>query len=162
MEAALMPRRFFDWTLRHAKVGWWLACLLVVGWPLRWACDRESPFAITGPVTVINARAGQEVFFDAPVRRDLDRECSAMFTRWIVDSDGFRRDFERDPRFASAEDIRRMDAQMNHRLQLAVPVPLAMPVGKAQYMTSLKYECNPLHKRFPIEVTMALEFEVLP
>ena len=157
-----MPRRILAWTTRHTMVGWALAVALFALWPVRWALDREPPFAITGPVTVVNPEAGGEVFFDMPVRRDIERECSATFARYMIDAKGFRRDFDRDPRHVSADAIRAMELRMDGRLQLAIPTAYGMPPGRSTYTTILQYRCNPLHAWWPIEVTMTLEFEVLP
>lgn len=157
-----MAIRFICWARRNSLFGWALLGLAAVLWPVRWAFDRDPPFAITGPVTVVNAQAGGEVMFNAPVRRDLDRECSVMFARYMIDAAGFRRDFDKGPRPMSAEDLRAMDKRMNRHLQIAIPTAAGMPPGASVYTVNLLYRCNPLHALYPIEVTMTLPFEILP
>ena len=63
----------------------WLGSIPFLAVLLVWAVDREPPFALSGPVTVWSGPPGGEMRLDAPVRRDLDRECDVKSTRYIID-----------------------------------------------------------------------------
>ena len=149
------------WAGQHAWLGW-LFCLPVF-WTLgEWAFDRDPPFAVVGPVMAFNAAPGETAFFNADVRRDLDRECSVIFSRHMIDGAGVRHDFAKDPRVMTSDGIRAMDLLMAGRLRLAVEIPRGANPGPAVYTTELQYSCNPLHRIWPIDVTMPLRFRIEP
>lgn len=150
--------RIILWTGRHSRIGWVLA-LVLVAW---WATDREPPFAITGPVVVKNAQAGQQFSFVAPVRRDIERDCDVSWTRFIVDGLGVRHDFLEKTRSMSADGIRNLQSDMGPYLRLSVPIPQGAAPGRASYQNALEYVCNPTHWLVPIRVHMRIDFEVLP
>lgn len=150
--------RIVRWTGRHWMMGWVLALL-----PLAWlAADREPPFAITGPVQVENARAGEKMRIVAPVRRDVDRDCHVTWVRYIIDGQHVRHDFLEPERFMSAEGLRQQHAAMGPYLRLAVDIPRGAAPGQSSYQVSLEYVCNPTHWIVPIRVHMRVDFEVLP
>ena len=149
-----------QWAGRHAWLGW-LLCLPVFMQLGEWAFDRSPPFAVVGPVTALGARPGETAYFNAEVRRDLDRECSVVFSRYMIDGAGVRHDFARDPRVMTPNGLRAMDVLMAGQLRLAVEIPRGANPGPAVYATELRYTCNPIHKLWPIEVTMPLRFWIL-
>lgn len=151
--------RVIAWAGRNAWVGW-LFCLPLVWTLISWALDRNPPFAIVGPIQVVNAKPGETAFFTAEVRRDLDRECSVDFSRYLIDGVGVRHDFGADPRVMTADGIRAMDVLMGGRLRLAIEIPRGANPGPAVYTSELRYRCNPLHQWWPIEVTMPLRFKI--
>lgn len=153
--------RMILWAGRHAWLGW-LLCLPIAFTLLRWAMDDSPPFALLATTKVVSGPPGGEVFFDSAVRRDLHRDCSVRYTRHIVDARGFRHDFEMEPRYLSADGLRRMDKDMGQRLKIVVNIPKAAAVGPAIYAADLYYICNPLHSLFPLRVHTAMRFDVLP
>lgn len=147
------------WAGRNAWLGW-LLCLPIFWIAADWAMDRHPPFAIIGPVIVRNAPPGGTVFFVADVRRDLYRDCSVRFSRHMIDGAGVRFDFATEPRVMTPDGLRAMDILMAGKLCLAVDVPRGANPGKAVHTTELIYICNPLHRWWPIEVSMPLRFVI--
>jgi hypothetical protein len=154
-------RRMVIWAGAHAWLGW-LLCLPILFKFAQWGTDNVAPFELLATTTVVPGPPGGEVLFESAVRRDLHRECSVRYSRHIVDSRGFRHDFEMEPRYLSADGLRRMDKDMGQRLKIVVNIPKAAAVGPAIYAAELNYVCNPLHTLFPLRVTMAMPFDVLP
>lgn len=148
-----------QWAGRHSWLGW-LLCVPIFWTVLDWALDRHPPFAIIGPVMAHNAAPGGTVFFLADVRRDLDRDCSVRFSRYLIDGAGVRFDFAVDPRVMTPDGLRAMDILMSGKLRLALEVPRGANPGKAVYTTELIYTCNPLHAIWPILVSMPLRFVI--
>lgn len=146
------------WAGRHAWLGW-LLCLPLFWILADWALDRAPPFAITGPVLARNAPPGGTAFFEADVRRDLDRECSVRFSRYLIDGAGVRHEFAVDL-LMTPDGLRAMNILMAGKLRIAVEVPRGANPGKAVHTTELFYICNPLHKWWPIEVSMPLRFVI--
>lgn len=157
----IIARRLVVWAGAHAWLGW-LFCLPIAWKFAVWATDTTPPFQLLAQAVVVSGPPGGEVAFEAEVRRDLDRECSVAFSRHIVDARGFRHDFEGEPRYLSAEGLRRMDDDMGGKLRLIVNIPKAAAVGPAVYAAELRYVCNPLQTLFPIRTHMTLPFDVLP
>ena len=151
--------RLVKWAGRNAWMGW-LFCLPLFYQLVDWSLDRHPPFGIIGPVEVRGGKPGETVYFHAPVRRDLDRNCSVRFSRHMIDGAGVRFDFALDPRIMTPDGLRAMDLLMDGGLRLAVDVPRGASPGRGSYTTELLYQCNPLHKWFPIAVTMPLKFTI--
>ena len=151
--------RAIKWAGQHAWLGW-LLCVPIFWLAGDWAFDRHPPFAIIGPVMARNAPPGGTAYFVADVRRDLDRDCSVRFSRYLIDGAGVRHDFAVDPRVMTADGLRAMDTLMAGKLRLAVEIPRGANPGRATYTTELIYVCNPLHKWWPIEVSMPLRFVI--
>jgi hypothetical protein len=134
-----------------------LVCgLLVV---LYYAADREPPFAVLS-VKPAAAYPGEFVAIEANVRRQVERNCSAEFARYIFDSQGTRYDLGGGT--ASAELVGRMERQSPGVLRLSVQVPPTAAPGTAHLVTVLDYACNRTHRIAPIQVTTEMPFTVLP
>lgn len=153
--------RALSWARRHVWVAW-LLCLPVLWQAVDWVLDRHPPFSFIGAPSVVSARAGQSAVYVVRVRRDLDRDCSVRWQRYIIDSQAVRHDFA--GRFELApEALRQMAAAMGPEwLRVAVEVPVGAASGRAQVVTTLLYVCNPIHEHWPIAVTTVLPLEVLP
>ena len=147
------------WAESHAWVAW-LLCVPIVWQGGLWLTDRSPPFAITGAVVTVNARPGDMAFFTALVRRDLDRDCSVLFTRHLIDGKGMRFDLSKEPGVLTAEGLQAMDAAMGGYLRLAVAVPESAAPGPAIFATNFSYMCNPIHRAWPIEVSMSMLFVI--
>ena len=154
-------RRVVVWAGAHTWLGW-LLCLPLLFKLASWVTDTDPPFEFLSRVETVAGSPGGEVSFEGEVRRDLDRDCSVSYSRHIVDSRGFRHDFEIEPRHLSSEGLRKMALDMDNKFRLVVNIPKAAAVGPAVYATELRYICNPLQIAFPITVHTALPFEVLP
>lgn len=153
--------KIIDWAGRNVWIGWLLAIPFLLQGVI-WLTDRAPPFSVIGPVVVSNARPGEIIYFTAPVRRDLDRECSVMFSRHIIDVRGIRFELTKEPGVMTAAGLRAMDAAMGKYLRLAVEVPEQAAPGQAAFVTELSYACNPVHRAWPIEVSMPLLFLIQP
>lgn len=149
------------WAGRNSWIGWLFSLPFLVQGGV-WLADRSPPFAVIGPVVVTTARPGDIAFFTAPVRRDLERDCSVVFSRHIVDVRGIRFEVSKEPGVMTAAGLRAMDAAMGSYLRLAVEVPEQAAPGQAAFVTELSYACNPIHRAWPIEVSMPLLFLIQP
>lgn len=142
-------------TVRVAQVIILLA-LVLVGY---YAMDRSPPFAIVS-VTPTQARPGDYVTLEATVRRDVDRRCSANFSRYLYDADGSR--FDLGASLASADMIEALERSSPGTLRVSIRLPEIMAPGGADLQTVLLYRCNRVHSLWPIEVTTDIPFQVLP
>jgi hypothetical protein len=138
----------------------WIAILLALALQVAvWFADRRSPFSFS-TYTSTSATPGNIVRIVVQVERDLDRECSAVFSRHLIDPAGVRYDLVAG-QYMSADALRKMDALMPGELRLALFVPESSPAGLAHLFTSLQYSCNPVHRTiWPIEMTMEIDFIV--
>ena len=138
----------------------WLVIVLSLGQVAVWATDRYPPFALIS-ATSNTPMPGGQLMVQAKVRRDLERDCSVMFSRYMFDSVGVRYDMT-GPQMMSAEAIRAMDALAPGELNLIVRVPETFRPGRAVFTTVLEYRCNPLQDLLrPIYVRMDIPFEVI-
>jgi hypothetical protein len=124
-----------------------------------WALDRRAPFEILS-VEPAMAAPGQSITLSARVRRDIERDCSVTYTRHIYDGANFRHDLEGAQRM-NVEAIRAMDARTPNMLHVALHVPVNAAPGGAALVTTLDYECNPLHAAWPIHVVSEMQFTIL-
>ena len=153
--------RIVVWAEKNSWLAW-LLCVPILWQAGVWLTDRSPPFAVIGPVVMKNAKPGEMAFFTAPVRRDLDRNCSVQFSRHLIDGRGIRFDLTKEPGMMTAAGLRAMDAAMGGYLRLAVDVPEAAAPGPAIFATDLSYACNPIHRAWPIEVSLEILFVIEP
>lgn len=138
-----------------------LLLALALGQCTLWAFDRAAPFAILS-YTAQPARAGGVLTINADVRRDLDRDCYVQLSSSIFDSTGVRWDLGT-TQTVSPQGIRELDAKAPGKLIRKVQLPPGMAPGPASLLSSMTYQCNPLHDMFrPISVDTRFDFEVLP
>ena len=123
------------------------------------ALDREPPFVVL-TVEPAYARPGQIVVIRASVQRDLTRQCSAEFTRYIFDSERTR--WYLDSGQASPALIETLEVKSPGRLAVAFRVPDDAAPGVGSLEAVLDYRCNKVHYLWPIQVTTDLPFTVLP
>lgn len=152
-----------------SKLTHWLEKYIIVGWLLigfvfaiaaYWAMDRDPPFHM-GSYTVFNAARGNTLFVNADVQRDISRGCTATFSRYIFDSKRVRHDLGGGA-YMGAAGIAAMEHDAPGQLRIAVIVPPGAAIGRAQLITSIEYQCNPVHALWPIEVLLRMDIEVLP
>lgn len=134
-------------------------CAAQVGW---WMFDRAPPFEMVS-YSSTNARAGEPIFIDATVKRDLSRECSTVFSRHMFDSRGVRFDLS-GQQMMSVSALRTLNQISPDKLRLNVMVPPIAATGRAMLTTVLEYRCNPWQESLgrPIRVEMVTYFDVLP
>lgn len=136
-----------------------LLLALSVVFLVTWAFDRRAPFRVVGYDPIV-AKRGESAAIRADVRRDMRRDCSVSFTRFLYDSKGVRFDIG-DVREMSAATIRELNSRSPNELKFAVQMPPKMAAGEAELVTELKYVCNPLHVAWPIVLLMKNKIEVL-
>jgi hypothetical protein len=124
-----------------------------------YAMDREPPFAVVSVIPA-SARAGEYITLEAVVRRDIDRKCSAEFSRYLFDAAGSRYDLGHS--ISSAEMIEQIQETYPNILRISLMLPPTMEVGLANMQTVLEYQCNKVHRIWPIIVTTDIPFTVLP
>ena len=108
------------------------------------------------------ATPGESVVLVFHVRRSVERDCSAILTRWVIDGKGVKIDLEGQQRI-SADAIRELEERTPGLLITAVPVPLIAFPGDAMLVSDLEYVCNPVQKWWwPINVTTIAPFKIGP
>ena len=132
-----------------------IAGLLVITW---FAADRTPPFELLSVKPAIGWPGGY-VAIRADVRRDIDRDCSVEFSRFIFDSSGTRYDLGTST--ASADMLRALEASSPGRMLLNFKLPDNIHPGAAWLTEVREYRCNKVHRIWPIEVTLQLPFTVL-
>ena len=144
---------------RYIVLSWAIigACALVA---LYWALDRAPPFEMV-EYTVTNAKRGETAYVNAKVRRDVGRDCTVTFTRYLMDSNKARHDIG-GSQYMTAAALQRMERDMPDSLRLAVHIPEYVPVGPATLVTALEYRCNPTHALWPMDVLLEMRLGVLP
>ena len=133
------------------------ACALVA---LYWALDRTPPFVMTN-YTVFNASRGETAYVNATVERDVGRDCTVNFVRYLIDANKARHDIG-GTQYMTAAALRQMERDMPDSLRLAVRIPADVPIGPATLVTALEYRCNPAHALWPMDVLLEMRLEVLP
>ena len=138
---------------------WLLMALSAVGGGYL-SMDNTAPFVLRG-YTVFNAPAGQVAFINGNTSRDLKRDCSVSFSRFLMDSQRIRHEIASDSHM-TAEALRAMDREMGGALRLSIRIPPDAATGPAKLMTVLRYRCNAVQEFFPINVLLEMQMEVLP
>jgi len=164
-----MGMLFYRFAIRYPSVyrlmqrGVWLpwGVLTLVAVQLAvWALDRDPPFALIS-AQVNSPKPGGVLDVAAVVRRDLGRDCSVTFSRYLFDHSGFRHE-SFGPQLMSTQALRDMDAQAPGRMNIRLRVPYEFPPGRGTMNTTLEYRCNPLQDVLrPINVQMNVPFEVV-
>lgn len=135
-----------------------LICLSA--WVLLMVLDREPPFKVLSSWTS-QPKPGGVLVVRAKVHRQLDRECSVTFSRYLFDRFGNRHE-STGPQLMSPKGLREMDAEAPGELNLQVHIPLNFPVGAGKLTTILEYRCNALQDLIrPIGLEMNIPFEVI-
>ena len=122
--------------------------------------DNTPPFVLRG-YTVFNAPAGHVAFINGNAARDLKRDCSVKFSRFLMDSQRIRHEISSESTM-SAEALRAMDREMGGALRLSIRIPPDAATGPASLMTVLRYRCNAIQEFWPIDVLLEMQLEVLP
>ena len=142
----------------------WAPRLILAGvclWITAMAFDRAPPFRMHSYWTN-QPKPGGTLVVRAKVQRDLDRECSVTFSRYLFDKVGARHEAS-GPQMMTPQALRNMDALAPNELNLQVPIPINFPPGPAVLTTVLEYRCNALQDVLrPIGVELNMAFEVLP
>lgn len=152
-----------------ARITSWLERYIIVSWmiiagaglvALYWGADRTPPFVLSD-YTVIDAGRGETAYVDASVKRDVGRNCTVTFVRYLVDVNKVRHDIGA-TQYMTAAALEQMERDMPKSLKLAVRIPNDVPVGHAQLITALEYRCNPMHLIAPIDVLLKMDLKILP
>lgn len=121
--------------------------------------DRDPPFDVVR-VYPAEARAGEYVFIEADVQRDMTRLCSVDYSRRLYDSNGTR--FPVESGSMDEDSIRELEQRSPGKLRIAVRLPEVMATGHAVLETNREYTCNKAHKWAPIKSRSVYPITVLP
>ena len=165
-EAVSMGRQMNEWVANFSHALMVLAAL-AVGSILLTALDRRPPFRLipTDPVTI---RAGSFVSLSVPVWRDKSRSCDATYSRYLFDARGYRVDLG-DAK-ASAETIRKLEAESPGRMLIKFPVPPihsskddgGVVAGPGSVDADIEYVCWKGHYLWPISVRTSVPVVIVP
>lgn len=127
---------------------------------LGYALDREPPFRVLS-VEPAAAYPGDMVTIRAHVWRDMDRDCSVSWSRFLFAPGVGRVDIA--SATAGASLVRRLERLDPGRLTITIQVPPTATAGQATLATELDYACNKFHSLvWPIHVEADFPFTVLP
>lgn len=124
-----------------------------------WAADTRVPFQLLA-YKVSSVAPGQLAVLDAVVKRDLNRKCSADFSRYFFDSNNTRFDITQGVQHMNSATIEDLDSRNPGELRFLFRVPAEAAPGKGTLVTDLTYMCNPLHLVWPIQYLMKVDMEV--
>lgn len=100
----------------------WVLILAISGAQVAWwALDRRPPFE-TISVTAQPVRPGGILLIDGKVRRDLDRDCSIVASRYMLDARGTRHEIM-GLTTMTPEALRKMDAAAPGEVHLGAANP---------------------------------------
>lgn len=130
--------------------------------------DRDPPFALLS-VQPASARPGDMVTIKASVRRDVERECDAEFSRYmwgLTPGPDLGKPIETrhilGTSFAPHEMIAMMERTWPGGLVISERVPDTLLPGPAKITADIQYVCNKAHRLWPITVHMEMPFTIVP
>ena len=155
----LIMARITSFLERYILISWAILgfCGLVL---IYWAAERKPPFEMVD-YKVHNAVRGETAYVNAKVTRDLNRDCTVTFVRYLIDRDKVRHDIGGTQYMTSAA-LHQMERDMPNSLNLALRLPEDLPVGPAKLVTALEYRCNPMHHLMPMDVLLEMQLDVMP
>ena len=147
--------------MRHLTSKTYLLLFLcyIVGQLTLWKLDTRIPFEMTGPVVYDVPKPGETVKITIPVKRDIERDCSVLWSRYMFDSEGTRFDLT-STKFMSAEGIAYMDKLTPNILKVSIDIPPKAAPGNAIIVTQLAYMCNPFQYIWPVDHDMRYTIKV--
>ena len=125
-----------------------------------WSLDRTAPFELVSYVAP-SARPGDTITIRAKVHRNLTKSCSVLFSRSFFDSAGTRFELTDGAQLMNHASLQVMNDRTPDALYVSIKVPLWAAPGSAIILTTLDYQCNPMHQLYPISVVMVLNMEVI-
>lgn len=138
--------------------------ICVFAWGLM---DREPPFTLIS-VSPAYAKPGEMVTIKARVRRDIDRECDAEFSRYMwgmTPGPDLGKPIETrhvlGTSFAPHEMIAMMERTWPGGLVISERVPDTLLPGPAKITADIQYACNKAHRLWPITVHMEMPFTIV-
>jgi hypothetical protein len=137
-----------------------LFCIMFAGQLALWATDRDAPFVMLD-YSATPAKAGENTIIRSMVKRDLTRRCSVLFSRSFFDSKGTRFELTEGAQSMNSSSLTAMNQRMPDQLMVGITIPKAAAPGMGSVMTTLDYECNPLHQMYPIPMVLSMNLEVL-
>lgn len=152
-----------------ATITYGLQRSIIVAWALivaslcvsvYWLVDTRPPFKLL-EYSAGYAEPGGVMVIEAKVKRDPARNCSASWTRYIIDSTQTRVELM-GIQYSTASAIAAMEQASPGRLRIAVEIPETVSPGPARIMATTEYVCNPLQRLHPIDVLTVLNVTILP
>jgi hypothetical protein len=144
------------------RLRWFFTAMIAIclGQIVVWAFDREPPFKLIGYSVERPVHPGGPLRITLSVQRDVSRACDVNITRYITDGRGFRYylpQIELDQRA-----IDELEKSMRDENRILLQMPEDAAPGQAVYGNGLSYECNPVHKVWPIRMAYEIPFDLTP
>ena len=124
------------------------------------ASNTKPPLIVHG-YTAAPVHPGELITVYADVERDLERRCSARYSRKIIDSVGSVYSVEPSTDL-SYHAIKVLDELNPNKLTINVLTPTSIQPGWATIITPVSYSCNPVQKLFPINIVLKMRVQVIP
>lgn len=164
---ALMVKKLDDVVARFSNLLTILAVAAALA-ILATALDRRPPFKVI-PHHPSIIKAGSYTTLDVPVWRDMSRDCDAQYSRYLFDASNARVNIDANA-YASADTIRKMEANSPGRLIIKFPVPPLRSVkddggvitGLGSVDVDLLYYCTKGHYLWPIAVNLSIPVLIVP
>lgn len=152
-----LPRKYATLALLFGLTMFFSASVQLVTWGL----DRRVPFELIN-YHVNEAQAGDAIIIRGNVKRDLSRSCTLMYSRVFYDSTGARFELTKEPQLMTAGALADLNERLPDTLLLNITVPPLAAPGAAAVVSALQYECNPVHKLYPLNMLVTFNVTVLP
>ena len=147
-------------TMQRSIVVAWTLIAIAMGQVFYWMYDRSPPLVIF-EYTASPTQPNGTMLINGDVKRSLDRECSAVLSRTLIDANGYRSAIG-GSQIMTADAIRKIDDANHNKMLVAIPIPKDIVPGPAVLATSMSYTCNPIHQLWPIEMLIEMNVEILP
>ncbi|KQP11138.1 hypothetical protein ASF28_08830 [Methylobacterium sp. Leaf99] len=155
------PSQRIGHLMRVLNAMYWGAVLFVLAWVFSMAIDRTVPVEI-GPRVVVNHQVhpGERLLVSST--RNRTRQCE-MSRRWyVVDGSGRRIDYE--PEHFDAYGPLTPPGEPPEREATGPVIPLDAMPGKAKWISTLAWDCNPLQRALGWSIVLVqapVEFQIV-
>ena len=154
----------FSYWARDSVVGLnilaFILCGIAAGWIVSWYIDSKPPIVMTG-YTTTQTHPGGTVRVVMNVKRELQRNCRASYSRRLIDRTGAFIGGESGTHM-TAQDIMDIEKRTPGQSIFTVDVPTYALPGELTIATPILYWCNPWHSWIaPLGVSLVVKTEVL-
>lgn len=138
-----------------------LCCVLFAVIMTFWSFSRQVPFEMIS-YEIKPAKAGEYTTAVAVVERDIERQCSALFSRALYDSAGVRYELTNGAQLMNAKSLEEYNIYRPNSLSFSIHIPKEASAGSANVVTTIDYTCNPIHQFYPIPLVLTMHMDILP
>lgn len=129
-----------------------IVCLLALPW-LYWAIMDRRP-AADSVSEIISTEVAQGDFLQVAYKLTWTADCKIIAFRYVIDEMQVEWPISAQERIVQAGPA---------EFTIRIPIPMAAAPGSAVYKGTIRYECNPWQRFFPLEQNLReRQFRILP